>query len=203
MVEIQNTLVSLDIFSEFFCCDLTKCHGACCVEGDAGAPVTMDEVALLEEAAEVVWNDLAPEAKAEIEQNGVVYPDRDGELVTSIVNNKDCVFTCYGNLAPADAKGKGPRCCFCAIDKACREGRFHWAKPISCALYPIRVSVIGGAPALNYHRWDVCRPARELGRQQGIRVYEFLREPLIRRFGEEWYEECCVVARELKAAGYI
>lgn len=203
MVEIQGTLVSLDIFSECFCCDLTKCHGECCVEGDAGAPVAMDEVAELETASEVVWNDLMPKAQEVLREQGVVYPDRDGELVTSIINDKDCVFVRYGNISADGGKTKGPRCALCAIDSAYREGRTKWQKPISCALYPIRISTIGGAPALNYHRWDICRPAVELGRKLQLPLYRFLKEPLIRRFGQAWWDECDLVYGELKKAGYI
>jgi len=197
MVEILGVLVSLDIFQQFFCCDLSKCHGICCVEGDAGAPVGMEEVEKLEESLDVVWEDLSAAAQAEIDKNGVVYPDIDGELVTSIVHNKDCVFVKYADLEGA------PNCALCTIDSAFRAGKFGWQKPISCALYPIRVKTIGGAPALNYHKWDVCKPARELGKQLNLRVYQFLKEPLIRRFGKEWYDECCKVAEELRKAGYL
>jgi len=203
MVEIQGTLVSLDIFSEQFCCDLTRCHGLCCVEGDAGAPVGMDEVAELETASEVVMDELSPKAQKVIEENGVVYPDRDGELVTSIVNNKDCVFVRYGNISTDGGRTRGPRCALCAIDSAYRAGRLRWQKPISCALYPIRISTVGGVPALNYHRWDICRPAVELGRKLQLPLYRFLKEPLIRRFGEAWWNECDLTYRELKKAGYI
>ena len=124
MLEILDTLVSLDLFKVFFCCDLEKCHGACCIEGDAGAPVTLEEVELLEEAYEVLHDDLTPEAQQQIENEGVVYPDKEGELVTQIVHGKDCAFV----------KNDGA-CAFCAIDSAYRCGRFHWQKPISCALY--------------------------------------------------------------------
>ena len=203
MVEIQGTLVSLDIFSEQFCCDLTRCHGLCCVEGDAGAPVGMDEVAELETASEVVMDELSPKAQKVIEENGVVYPDRDGELVTSIVNNKDCVFVRYSNISTDGGRTRGPRCALCAINSAYREGRLRWQKPISCALYPIRISTVGGVPALNYHRWDICRPAVELGRKLQLPLYRFLKEPLIRRFGEAWWNECDLTYRELKKAGYI
>ena len=101
MIEILGTLVSLDLFKVFFCCDLSKCHGICCVEGDAGAPVSMEEVELLEEATDVVWDDLSPEAQKVIDSEGVVYPDRDGELVTQIVNGKDCVYVKYGAVISA------------------------------------------------------------------------------------------------------
>ena len=203
MIEIKNTLVSLDIFQVRFCCDLSRCHGMCCVEGDAGAPVTLDEVAELEHAKDIVWDSLSSKAKAKIEQQGVVYTDRDGELVTSIVDGKDCVFVRYGNISPDGGKTRGPRCAFCTIDSAFREGRLHWQKPISCALYPIRISSIAGVPALNYHKWDVCRPALELGERLQLPLYRFLREPLIRRFGQEWYDECDLVYDELLKAGYI
>lgn len=192
MIEILDTLVSLDLFKVMFCCDLEKCHGICCVEGDAGAPVTIEEVGLLEDALDVAWDDLTPEAQRQIDSEGVVYPDRDGELVTQIVNGKDCVFV----------KHEGG-CAFCAIDTAFRQGKFHWQKPISCALYPVRLSTVGGMTAVNVHRWDICQPARELGKKLGIPVYQFLKEPLIRRFGQAWWDECHLAAGELKKAGYL
>ena len=203
MIEIQGTLVSLDIFSECFCCDLTRCHGLCCVEGDAGAPVKMNEVAELETASEVVMDELSPKAQKVIEENGVVYPDHDGELVTSIVNNKDCVFVRYSNISTDGGRTRGPRCALCAIDSAYRAGRLRWQKPISCALYPIRISTVGGVPALNYHRWDICRDAVEKGRQLNLRVYEFLREPLVRRFGQQWYDELCQLVSDFREQGFL
>ncbi|MDD6015658.1 MAG: DUF3109 family protein [Prevotellaceae bacterium] len=192
MIEILNTLVSLDLFKEFFCCDLDKCHGLCCVEGDAGAPVTPDEVEMLEEAYEKLHEDLPLQAQQQIEKEGVVYPDKEGELVTQIINGKDCVF----------AKHEGA-CALCAIDSAYRNGKFHWQKPISCALYPVRLSTVGGMTAVNVHKWDVCQPARKLGASLHLPVYQFLKEPLIRRFGQAWWDECDIAARELKNAGYL
>lgn len=198
MIEILNTLVSLDLFKVFFCCDLGRCHGLCCVEGDAGAPVSMEEVELLEEAAEVVWDELTPEAQRQIESEGVVYPDREGELVTQIVNGKDCVFVKHGTLDD----GTTP-CALCAIEAAHRKGRGKWRKPMSCALYPVRLSTVGGMTAVNVHKWDICQPARELGRKLRLPVYQFLKEPLIQRFGQAWWDECDIAARELKKAGYL
>ena len=192
MIEILNTLVSLDLFKEFFCCDLDKCHGLCCVEGDAGAPVTPDEVEMLEEAYEKLHEDLPLQAQQQIEKEGVVYPDKEGALVTQIINGKDCVF----------AKHEGA-CALCAIDSAYRNGKFHWQKPISCALYPVRLSTVGGMTAVNVHKWDVCQPARKLGAALHLPVYQFLKEPLIRRFGQAWWDECDIAARELKNAGYL
>lgn len=192
MVEIQNTLVSLDIFQVHFCCDLEACKGACCIEGDAGAPVNIEEVEGLEEASEVVWDDLSRKAQKVIKNEGVVYPDGDGDLVTSIVDGRDCVFTCYNN-----------GCCFCAIDKAFREGRCAHNKPISCHLYPIRLKKIGDYTALNYHQWDICKPALALGRKLNLPLYKFLKDPLIRAFGQEWYDEVEITAEELRKQGYI
>ena len=193
MIEIKDTVVTLDLFREQFCCDLGACKGACCIEGDAGAPVKLEEVAQLEEAAEIVWDELSPKAQEVIKAQGVVYTDQDGDIVTSIVDNKDCVFTCY------DDKG----CCYCAIDKAFREGRCMFQKPISCHLYPIRLNRMGSYTAVNYHRWDVCKAATLLGKKLNLPVYKFLKEPLIKAFGQEWWDECDVVAGELKKAGYI
>ena len=193
MIEIKDTVVTLDLFREQFCCDLGACKGACCIEGDAGAPVKLEEVAQLEEATEIVWDELSPKAQEVIKAQGVVYTDQDGDIVTSIVYNKDCVFTCY------DDKG----CCYCAIDKAFREGRCKFQKPISCHLYPIRLSRMGSYTAVNYHRWDVCKAATLLGKKLNLPVYKFLKEPLIKAFGQEWWDECDVVAGELKKARYI
>lgn len=193
MIQIDDTIISIDCLSEKFCCDLEACKGACCIEGDAGAPVELEEVAQLEEALPVVWNELSAAAQAVIDRQGVVYTDEDGDLVTSIVHGKDCVFTCY------DSCGN----CFCALEKAYREGRSSFYKPASCHLYPIRIKKIGDMTALNYHRWDVCRMAVEKGRQLNLSVYRFLKEPLVRRFGEAWYQELESAVEELKEQGYL
>lgn len=193
MIQIDDTIISIDCLSEKFCCDLEACKGACCIEGDAGAPVELEEVAQLEEALPVVWNELSAAAQAVIDRQGVVYTDEDSDLVTSIVHGKDCVFTCY------DSCGN----CFCALEKAYREGRSSFYKPASCHLYPIRIKKIGDMTALNYHRWDVCRMAVEKGRQLNLPVYRFLKEPLVRRFGEAWYQELESAVEELKEQGYL
>jgi hypothetical protein len=192
MIQIDDVVVSLDVFREKFLCDLGACKGECCIEGDAGAPVEMDEVAKLEEVLPVVWEDLAPEAQAIIDKQGVVYTDEEGDLVTSIVNGKAGVFTCY------DEKGS----CFCAIEKAYRAGKVDFCKPVSCALYPIRVGDYGPYKAVNYHRWSVCKAAVLLGRKENLPVYKFLKEPLIRKFGEAWYAELEIAAEELKNRGF-
>ena len=134
----------------------------------------------------MVWDSLDLQARKVINKQGVAYTDPAGQLVTSIVNGKDCVFTCY------DEKG----CCFCAIEKAFREGKTKFYKPISCHLYPIRVKQVGDMEALNYDRWTICKAALLLGQKEDVRVYEFLKEPLIRKFGEAWYQELCDAAAE-------
>ena len=187
ILDVAGVLVSSDILTERFCCDYEKCKGICCVEGDAGAPVTMDEVASIEDSLDTVWPELSASAQSVIDRQGVAYADRDGELVTSIVRGKDCVFTCY------DGDN-----CLCALERAYRQGRSKFCKPISCALYPIREKTFSnGLVGLNYNRWDVCRDAREKGKALDLPVYQFLKEPLIRRFGEAWYQELCEVVRLL------
>lgn len=238
ILDIDNILVSSDVLTEHFACDLEKCHGRCCIEGDAGAPVTIDEIEHIENNLDQVWPLLSAQAQSVIDKQGVAYTDQEGDLVTSIVGGKDCVFTCYddiklslpsensespdnlessdnsdnpgisgisgksgtlgssGNSASSDRIVKN--CCLCAYEKLYRQNKIQWCKPISCALYPIRVKTLrGGITALNYHRWDVCRDAVERGKREGIKVYQFLREPLIRRFGAEWYEQLCIAADEM------
>jgi len=179
MLQIQNALVSLDLAEEFFVCDLAKCLGQCCIEGDAGAPITEDEKKKLEEVLPVVWDDLLPAAREVIERQGVAYTDEEGDLVTSIVDGRDCVFTTY---APGGM-------CLCAVEKAFREGKCDWRKPMSCYLYPLRLTEYPDFTAVNYHRWKICKCARTLGRKEGVRLYEFMRGPLTERFGAEWYDE--------------
>lgn len=193
MLQIQDVLVSFDLLTKCFSCDLNCCKGACCIEGDAGAPVTPEEIATIEELLPVIWNDLSVEARKVINRQGVAYSDPEGELVTSIVNGKDCVFTCYGEDG----------CCYCAIEKAFRTGLCKFKKPVSCHLYPIRVKRIGNGWGLNYDRWDVCRAAVIKGEKEGVPIYKYLKEPLIRRFGQAWYDELTLTVDELKRQNII
>ena len=191
IIEVGNVILSTEILTECFCCDLEACKGQCCVEGDSGAPLALDEVAELENVLDEVWPELSAKAQSLIDTQGVAYTDCEGDLVTSIVNGKDCVFTCYGEDG----------CCYCATDKAFREGKTKWCKPISCAMYPIREKALShGLTGLQYHRWNICKPAVRKGQELNLPIYKFLRDPLIRRFGQEWYEELCQVADELKRA---
>ena len=192
MLQIQHTLVSLDLVERYFTCDLDACLGACCIEGDAGAPVTEAEAKRLAEVWPEVRDEMAPRAVEAVESEGVAYRDPDGDLVTQIVDGRDCVFTCY---APG---GK----CLCALEKAQREGRIADVKPISCRLYPVRIKEYDGFTAVNFHKWKICRPAEALGRRLGVRAYEFLRGPLVARFGEDWYRELELTAKEWLSSKY-
>lgn len=187
MLQINDTVISLDILNEEFICDLSACYGECCIDGDAGAPLEIEEIGLLEEVLPIIWNKLSPAAQLEIKEKGVAYVDLDGEMVTSIVYGKDCVFTYY------DADGT----CKCAIEKAFFEGKTTFRKPISCHLYPIRVKKYKSFSAVNYHRWSICSAACELGKAKKVKLYQFLKEPLIRKFGDDWYSQLCIAADEL------
>lgn len=193
IIQVGDVLISSDLLTEYFCCDYEKCKGVCCVEGDAGAPVTIDEIAGIEDALDTVWCDLSASAQAVIDKQGVAYTDKEGDLVTSIVRGKDCVFTCYDGDS-----------CLCALEKAYRQGKTRFCKPVSCSLYPIREKNFGnGVIGLNYNRWDICRDAVKKGQALGLPLYQFLKEPLIRRFGEDWYQELLDIVQELKAQGYL
>ena len=184
---VGNVLVSPDIINVKFCCDLDKCHGQCCIDGDAGAPVTLDETMAIENVLDTVWGDLSASAQAVIDKQGVAYTDVEGDLVTSIVGGKDCVFTCYD---------KG--CCLCALERSYRKGDIEFVKPISCSLYPIRVKEFeNGTCGINYHHWRICSDARKKGEELNLPLYKFLKEPLTRRFGKDWYDELCEVALQL------
>jgi len=193
ILDVGGILISSEILTERFCCDYEKCKGICCVEGDAGAPVTLDEIAGIEDALDTVWSDLSAQAQSVIDRQGVAYTDQEGDLVTSIVRGKDCVFTCYDGDS-----------CLCALEKAFRSGKTNFCKPVSCALYPIRVKEFGnGVVGLNYNRWKICEDAIKKGQALDLPLYQFLKEPLIRRFGEAWYQELCDVADELRSQGYL
>lgn len=188
MLQIDDTIISLDLLDEKFVCDLASCKGICCIEGDDGAPLEEKEVKIIEDLLPIIWDDLTEASKEVIRKQGVSYIDDDGEPVTSIVNGAECVFT-Y-----TDESGT----CKCAIEKAFREGKTDFYKPISCHLYPVRLQKYEEFTAVNYHRWSVCNCARSLGGKLSVPVYKFLKEPLIRRFGHEWYEQLEIADEELK-----
>ncbi len=179
MLMVGNVIVHIDIITEPFNCDIYKCHGRCCQEGDAGAPVTMDEIADIEQDLDRLWPQLSAGAQAMIDKQGVAYPDPEGEMVTTIVAGRDCAF-------------RG--CTGCLLTN----------KPISCHLYPIREKRFGpDLVGINYHRWDICRDAIQRGRELNTPLYVFLREPLIRRFGKEWYTQLEDTVAEMKKQGLL
>ena len=188
MLQINDTVISLDLLDQKFVCDLASCKGICCIEGDDGAPLEHSEVKIIEDILPLIWDDLTQKSKDLIQTQGVSYIDKDGEPVTSIVNGAECVFT-Y-----TDESG----ICKCAIEKAYREGKTDFYKPISCHLYPVRIQKYNEYVAVNYHKWSVCNCARKLGKQLKVPVYKFLKEPLIRRFGNDWYEQLEIADKELK-----
>ncbi len=189
MIQIDDTVISTDLFEKKFCCDLSTCKGICCVEGDSGAPLEDEEIPKIESLLPVVWDDLSEKSKELIRKQGVYYVDEDGDKVTSIVDGAECVFTYF------DEKG----ICKCALEKAYREGKSDFYKPISCHLYPVRLdNLSNGTVAVNVHSWKICRCAVDFGKEKNIPVYQFLKEPLIRRFGEAWYEQLCIAAEEIK-----
>lgn len=188
-MQVGKVLLSTEIVTEYFCCDLSACHGQCCVDGESGAPLTLDEAAELERLLPTIEDSLSAEARKVIADQGVAYVDVEGDLVTSIVNGQDCVFTCYED-----------GCCLCAAERAYREQLTDWCKPISCALYPIREKRLSnGYIGLNYHRWSVCDPARRKGQELRLPLYRFLKSPLTRRFGEAWYKELEATVDALQA----
>lgn len=189
MIQIQHTILSDDIFEEHFICDLCKCKGQCCVDGESGAPVTREEREEIEAILPEIINDLPLAAQEVIADQGITYVDYDGELVTSLVKGRECVF------AYSDENGIYK----CAIDTAYREGRIPVQKPISCHLYPIRLREYNDFTAVNYHRWSICQPAVSKGKREGLPLFRFLKDPLIRKFGEEWYKEVCQADELLKS----
>lgn len=179
MIEIDHVILSDDVKDEFFVCDLEKCKGACCVEGDLGAPLTDDELPLLKSAYPIVAPYLMAEGKAAIEAKGEYVLDVEGEYSTTTINDKECAYAIYDEHGILK----------CGIEQAYNDGKISFRKPISCHLYPIRVSKYDTFEAINYDRWHICNPACSLGKALGVPVYKFLKEPLIRKYGEEWYSK--------------
>lgn len=177
LMEIEGKLVSTEIFDRKFVCDLQACKGACCIEGDAGAPLTKAEVKQMETDLSHYLPYMLPEGKEAVEKEGVYYLDDDGEPVTQLIEGGPCAFVYF------DEQGITK----CAIEKANLEGKTQWKKPLSCHLYPIRVKKFNDFEALNYDEWSICAPACKCGSKLDVPVYRFLREPLIRAFGEAFF----------------
>lgn len=191
LIEVKDKIVSTQIFDRKFVCDLSACKGACCIEGDAGAPLTLEEIDQLEENLEVIKPFMRPEGIAEVDKNGVFYMHDEQEPVTALVNGGECAFVYF------DEKGITK----CAVEQSFYAGKSTFKKPISCHLYPIRVKKYADFEALNYETWSICEPACSCGEKLDVPVYKFLKEPLIRAYGEEFFAELEIIDRELKAQG--
>lgn len=179
MILVGDTIVSDEIKEQFFVCDLSKCKGACCVEGDYGAPLEAGEAEKLAEIYDVVKPYLSKEGIAAIEEQGTATVDPDGDECTPTIADRECAYAFY------DEKGMLK----CGIEQAYIDGKTDWKKPISCHLYPIRIAKYDHYDALNYHRWHICSPACTLGRELAVPLYVFLKDALIRKYGEDWYAE--------------
>jgi hypothetical protein len=187
MIAIENTLISDDIFTEYFCCNLEACKGACCVEGDAGAPLDETEIHFLEENIEIIKAYLTEKGRQVIENIGIFEIAVDDTTVTPLVNRKECAYITFSEDGTAE----------CAIEKAFEDGKIPFQKPMSCYLYPIRISKVGEGDALNYDRWKICTDACIEGREKQIKLIHFLKNPLIRKYGKEWYDQAVFAEKEL------
>ncbi|MBN2779318.1 MAG: DUF3109 family protein [Bacteroidales bacterium] len=188
MIDIDNKIVHRDILEKCFVCDINKCKGICCVEGDSGAPLEDDEALILEDLLPKIYDSLTADGKSVIDKKGVWMIDIEGDITTTIYGKSGaCVFTNY------DEKGIA----YCAIEKAWEQGIVDFRKPISCHLYPIRIKKYKDFDAVNYHVWDICKDALKYGQENNVKIYQFLKEPLIRKYGEDWYEDLCKCAELL------
>jgi hypothetical protein len=188
LIEIKDKVASLSLFENKFVCDLNACKGACCIEGDSGAPITEEEIAILEDDLEKIKPYMRQEGIDTVDKSGVFYMDWDNEAVTTLVNGKECAFVNFdkNNIAK------------CAIEQAHKEGKTSFKKPISCHLYPIRVQKFNDFEALNYSEWKICEPACACGSKLDVKVFKFLKEPIIRAFGEDFYQEMETIDLELE-----
>lgn len=187
MIVHQNTLVSLDILENEFVCNLSKCKGACCVEGEYGAPLLPEELGLIEADLEAIKEYMTPAARKKLAVEGFHEKDIDGDTVTRCMNGRDCIFA-------TDEGGVYK----CAMEKAYEAGKTSFKKPVSCHLYPIRIDEVGDYQALNYNRWEICSAACTLGANLQVPVYHFLKDALVRRFGQEWYDQLLEIGEEYR-----
>ncbi len=177
MIIIGNTLISEEIFTEFFICDIKKCKGACCIEGDLGAPLTREESVILEDIFDKVKPYMREEGIKEVENSGKFCTDENQELTTPLVDNKECAYVYFDENKIAK----------CAIEKAFEDNVISFQKPISCHLYPIRIAEYSNYEGVNYHKWQICKCGVKKGKKSNVKLYRFLKEPLIRKYGEDWF----------------
>ena len=179
MIEIDDKIVSLELFTARFCCDLQACRGICCVEGNSGAPLDPEEKELLKEQWPNYVKYMKPEGIKAIEEQGFAILDDDGDLTTPLINDAECAYSIETESGT-----------WCAIEKAFLAGECSYHKPISCHLYPIREAKFStGSVGLQYHRWDVCRAAEILGKTKGEPLFRTLKAPIIRRYGSEFFKQ--------------
>ena len=186
MIQVEDKIISLDVFEKYFVCDLNACKGACCVEGDSGAPLLKEEEKTLDEIYEKVKPYMRKEGITEIENQGVAVYDADGDLTTPLVNNCECAFVTFENGITK-----------CTIEKAYLDDKIEFKKPISCHLFPVRIKEYSDFDAINYEEIKLCDPACKCGSKLEVPVYVFLKEPLIRKYGEAWYKELLEAAKLL------
>lgn len=189
MLVVGNAIVSDELVNECFCCDIAQCKGACCVEGDYGAPITKEEKRKIKSLLPQVLPLLDKKAQQTINKHNFFTVDDEGQLCTQIIEGKDCVF-CIKDYQQNT---------LCVFQKLYQQKKTDFIKPISCHLYPIRISEFEECSALNYHSWDICSQAQVLGKSKGIPIYKYCKEPLIRRFGVKWYNELEQAIEENKA----
>ena len=187
MIQVEDKIISMDVFEKQFVCDLNACKGACCVEGDSGAPLTVEEEKKLNTLYEKVKPYMREEGISEIKKRGVSVFDSEGELTTPLVNNRECAFVANENGISK-----------CAIEKAYLDEKTDFKKPISCHLFPIRIKEYKDFDAVNYEELKICKPACKCGSELEVPVYAFLKEPLIRKYGEAWYKELLEAGNLLK-----
>jgi len=188
MIQINDQLISLDVFSQEFVCNLSACKGACCVQGDSGAPLEKKELKELAKEFSSIRPFISEKGIKSIEQQGTSMKDKDGDWVTPLNDGKECAYTVF----ESDGTAK------CGIENAWRAGKTTFRKPLSCHLYPIRTKRYPTFEAVNYDRWSICSDACALGKELQVPVYKFLEEPLIRKFGEKWFDQLESAATELR-----
>ncbi|MFV8225494.1 DUF3109 family protein [Christiangramia aquimixticola] len=188
MFQLGKTLVSEEIIKNDFLCNLSACKGACCIDGEAGAPVEPEEREIMERIYPKVKPYLRKEGIEAIEAQGVYITRENGEIETPLINEADCAYVTF------DDKGTA----LCAIEEAYNQGDIDWKKPVSCHLYPVRIQEYSTFSAVNYHRWEICDDACSLGAELQVPIYKFVKEALVRKFGEDWYKELEKVAEEIK-----
>lgn len=192
MIQIEDKLVSMELFEEEFHCHLEKCFGNCCVHGDSGAPLSDEEAETLEKIYPRVRAQLSEEGRKAIDRQGPWVTDSDGDKVTPLIGGKECAYAWFKNGIA-----------LCGIERSYELGKVRFRKPLSCHLYPIRVSKVGEYTAINHHRWGICEPARVLGKRKGLPVFRFLKDSIIRTWGEGFYEEMEKVYKELRKDGML